>query len=121
MTMQNYMRNRLANLIYEAERKVDNEYPTIEMVADYLIANGVIVPPCKVGDTVYLVRCECTCNKAVCLENGGIGITRCETEPCDAHIQEVPFSLCLFNVLGKTVFLTKEQAEAKLKELNKND
>lgn len=25
----------------------------IGAIADYLIANGVIVPPCKVGDTVY--------------------------------------------------------------------
>ena len=26
-----------------------------EFVADYLLANGVIVPPCKVGDTVYVI------------------------------------------------------------------
>lgn len=25
-----------------------------EKVADYLLANGVIVPPCKVGDTVWI-------------------------------------------------------------------
>ena len=25
-------------------------------LADYLLLNGVIVPPCKVGDTVYYVR-----------------------------------------------------------------
>ena len=36
-------------------------YPKIgvdpaEVVADYLLANGVIVPPCKVGDTVYEVN-----------------------------------------------------------------
>ena len=24
-------------------------------LADYLIANGVIVPPCRVGDTVYVI------------------------------------------------------------------
>ena len=48
--MQNDMRNRLANLICEAEKKVNNEYPTIEEVADHLIANGVIVLPCKVRD-----------------------------------------------------------------------
>ena len=53
--MQNDMRNRLANLLYEAEGQVNNEYPTVEMVADYLIENDVIVPPCKVGDTVYCI------------------------------------------------------------------
>ena len=25
-------------------------------IADYILANGVIVPPCKVGDTVYYVN-----------------------------------------------------------------
>lgn len=83
------------------------------------LENGTLIElPCKVGDTVYLVRDKCTCNKAVCLENGGIGITRCKTEPCGAHIQEVPFSLYLFNALDKTVFLTKKEAEMKLRGLN---
>lgn len=27
----------------------------IEAIADYLIKNGVIVPPCKVGDTVWVI------------------------------------------------------------------
>lgn len=27
-----------------------------ERTADYLLANGVIVPPCKVGDTVYCIE-----------------------------------------------------------------
>lgn len=26
-----------------------------EIIADYLLVNGVIVPPCKVGDTVYYI------------------------------------------------------------------
>ena len=26
-----------------------------EKISDYLLANGVIVPPCKVGDTVYKI------------------------------------------------------------------
>ena len=29
-----------------------------EYIADYLLAHGVIVPPCKVGDTVYQVDAE---------------------------------------------------------------
>ena len=27
-----------------------------ETLADYLLANGVIVPPCKVGDTIYTIK-----------------------------------------------------------------
>lgn len=49
------MRDRLASLISEAEGLVNNDLPTVEQIADYLLANGVIVPPCKVGDTVYYI------------------------------------------------------------------
>lgn len=31
------------------------KYELLDMTADYLIANGVIVPPCKVGDTIYQI------------------------------------------------------------------
>lgn len=27
----------------------------IEDIADYLLSNGVIVPPCKIGDVVYII------------------------------------------------------------------
>lgn len=33
-----------------------------ESLADYLLANGVIVLPCKVGDTVYKIRKFCGIN-----------------------------------------------------------
>ena len=29
-----------------------------QSIADYLLANGVIVPPCKAGDTVYFFKAE---------------------------------------------------------------
>ncbi len=46
------MRDRLIELLDELlELGYSSPY-----VADYLIANGVIVPPCKVGDTVYFVH-----------------------------------------------------------------
>lgn len=31
-----------------------------EYIADYLLKNGVIVPPCKVGDVVYRLNVDCT-------------------------------------------------------------
>lgn len=33
--------------------------------ADYLLANGVVVPPCKVGDMVYVIK-YCRCNNPEC-------------------------------------------------------
>lgn len=37
------MRDRLIELLYEAEGTVNNDFPTVEQIADHLLANGVIV------------------------------------------------------------------------------
>lgn len=42
------MRDRLIELLMEAKREGSEPYQ-----ADYLLENGIIVPPVKVGDTVY--------------------------------------------------------------------
>lgn len=53
------MRDRLIELIKKAERKYlvngTNIPQMAEFAADYLLENGVIVPPCKVGQIVYFV------------------------------------------------------------------
>ena len=43
-------RGRLAELIDKSQYEYDGSKAWYEQVADYLLANGVIVPPCKVGD-----------------------------------------------------------------------
>ena len=48
------MRDRLIELMQEWGNKNTDSFP-FEQVADYLLENGVIVPPCKVGDKVYCV------------------------------------------------------------------
>lgn len=64
------MRDRLIELINDAEYEsykyelAQKFYPfgecksRSEFVADYLLASGVIVPPCKVGDTVYPLNAD---------------------------------------------------------------
>ena len=42
-------RDRLIELIHDSDYSLNSVG-----LADYLIANGVIVPPCKVGNTVYV-------------------------------------------------------------------
>lgn len=98
---------------------------TLGDIADHLLANGVIVPPCKVGDTVYRIvemgtgihykqvgRYEVGCTK-------GYKIVPCE-EKKKRFIRSVAvtqnnfFDIC--ENFGKTVFLTKEDAEKALKE-----
>ena len=89
--------------------------------ADRLLANGVIVPPCKVGDTVYIV--DGTTDGIV---EGNI--TNFEyniyTTPQEwiTVVGNYPFVGELREknridlLIGKTVFLTKEDAEKALKE-----
>ncbi len=48
------MRDRLIELLRVPIYPKEGADPA-EVVADYLLDNGVIVPPCKVGDTVYMV------------------------------------------------------------------
>ena len=78
-------------------------------VADELLANGVIVPPCKVGDTVYEYG----------YDDGGL-FYESLIEVVESKVEGV-FLFCtndFYNIddFGKTVFLTKEEAEQALKE-----
>ena len=47
-------RDRLVELLNADMRSFSRDYA--EEMADYLIANGVICPPCKPGDTIYFIR-----------------------------------------------------------------
>lgn len=90
-----------------------------EVIADYLIDNGVIVPPCKVGETVYKVHyplksiCEYTVKAIYFTEDK-------KYYPKPHIIVHHEFSrgrLRLnFTEIGKTVFLTREEAEKALAE-----
>ncbi len=55
------MRDRLIELIKQAKKQTKNANCDIErnmIFADHLLANGVIVPPCKVGDSVYFKHAD---------------------------------------------------------------
>ena len=89
----------------------------IEAITDYLLANGVIVPPCKVGDKVYKI----TRNKVKECEVTFIGLSA--DERC-SHFNFVEnyadgtfyksYSM-VFDVIGRSVFLTREDVERVLK------
>lgn len=91
---------------------------TLGEIADYLLANGVIVPPCKVGDKIYMLVTRKT--HSFVFEEGKkmLRVDNQHTFIKQTYLTRLNF----FKVLddfGKTVFLTKEQAEEKLKELGK--
>ena len=95
-------------------------------IVDEILANGVIVPPCKVGDTVYVIEknclacihytdggytdwCECT------LDDDNKLMFECDFDKeCIYSIIPKPFNYGMLESLGKTVFLAREEAESAL-------
>ena len=72
-------------------------------LADYLLANGMIAMPCKVGDVVY----------RVCKQKYPVDSYRMHWEE-DWVILTRPFDLSMIPEIGKTVFLTRKEAEQTL-------
>jgi hypothetical protein len=93
-------------------------------LADYLLANGVIVPPCKVGQKVY-TKGHGNAKQLKEWEVFGIW-NSLDPEYSYIHIcwhknnNNFGARQIGFDEIGKTVFLTKEEAEAKLKESKGN-
>ena len=104
---------------------VDPAYYGIEAahLADHLLAHGVIVLPCKVGDTVYVVWGKEVVEAVVTWIRPFVGekITEFRGDAvCTIHD---PFyndgrtmKQRLYIVFGKDAFATREEAEAALKE-----
>lgn len=84
-----------------------------EYVADYLLEDGVIVPPCKVGDKVYAISSvfdEST------LESKKVVKTRViDFISSPSFLIESRGLIMAERDFGKTVFLTREEAEQALK------
>lgn len=106
------MRDRLIELLSNSPM-LDTIDGNFGEAADYLLDNGVIVPPCKVGDSCY-------------------PLPRYKTLIVDRKISRITFSKrnviigyyendgqyrppLRTRVLGEDVFLTREEAEAALK------
>ena len=77
--------------------------------------------PCKVGDTVYTTSSYFDCDEdecvnidfCVCEEDGGT----CEHLAKKYFVKETNFQIQMLAVFGKTVFLTKAEAEEALKKM----
>lgn len=128
--MQNEMRDRLEQMVIDAEIKWQNSTRSFSQVcADHLIENGVIVPPCKVGDTVYIKNRPLIISFLHIEENNISFVIQFDCGNCDTcpfYEDDVSFEgehdcktmgYIEFTEedIGKTVFLTREEAEQKLK------
>lgn len=88
---------------------------TVADIADHLLANGVVIPPCKVGDTVYSIE--------PCLSKVFVGevyeIFLSKYGIVCRSTRKGYYSLAFHSdSVGKTVFFTREEAEKALKERN---
>jgi hypothetical protein len=154
MTMQNEMRYRLYELLGECEKKYSAYYGEFvnqlnkaetqadyeriyggvikkhDFFADHLIENGVIVPPCKVGDEIWVVETEdgeavdITCCMFLAKSKGCIIATLWINdydldETLEYHINETQDNQETGLVVypEEYCFATKDQAEQKLKEM----
>ena len=74
--------------------------------------------PCKIGDEVYEVHGKC--DRKNCVYNGYYGQWRCDyggKTNCNPFITVNKFCYSNIPMVGKTIFVTKEEAEARLAEL----
>ena len=114
-------REKLIELLMQGELEADkqgifncsrNKWKA-EIIADYLLENGVIVPPCKVGDMVYI------------FERGSYIIPICgQGKPhWEIKIEKCSFKYWLLDnhKFGVNMFFTREEAEKALKESERNE
>ena len=96
-----------------------------EKEADYFLEHGVIVLPCKVGDTVYVLTSDSITGfeksrvKRMLLKNLQDGMTIKIIIPCVCDDWGGAVREFYPEDFGKTVFLTREEAEKALKERKK--
>lgn len=104
-------RERLIELLKNVPRNTRAFY---DQFADYLLENGVIVLPVKVGDTVYILAGPNghKYEKDIC-EGFYIG----DDGDVQVRVRNMKGNHGTYGVIGKTVFLTKEEAEQALEDM----
>lgn len=106
--------NKLSKRVRELERQ-----NTLLKGYKWLEEQGrLLILPCAEGETVYAIyrRCEREGSKIRCLYSNENQSKGCPRE-CKLSVELLDFSIGMFSYMDKSIFLTREQAEAKLKEL----
>ena len=105
------MKEKLIELIQESVRCTRN---LAEVIADHLLENGVIVPPCKVGDDIYYIS---EYGKVCCSEKDVKGIiylggSDFEIMDMDRNIDKIGTRYC---------FLSRDEAEKALERMENHE
>ena len=110
-------RDRLIELVDKAKEEYAGDvtdHTETDYIVECLLNNGAILPPCKVGEKLYQIV--------------DMSHTACKSFVSDFPITVLPHQIYYLNLMGgisaipfenfgKTVFLTKEEAEEKLRKL----
>ena len=139
-------KERLTELIRNApkiefpfgSRAQGKTYQTAQNMADHLLANGVIVPPCKVGQTLYVLS---TCHDIVAFPENGVICPYenvCRIDDCTSFgdtLRPFPMTVEIISIgdhgiysiffeeskteylstdFGRDIFITHEEAEKAL-------
>lgn len=117
-------KQRLVELLQKASKHLGNKFISSdcdtrlsmldrvnELRADYLLANGVIVPPCEIGTPVYIVLEDYIDEQFVKYINIGEKGTEIVAMPKTRNKFGIGFSE---NMIGKKVFFSREEAEQAL-------
>ena len=111
-------KERLTNIIHNAQNKYLNLLKfESSILADHLIANGVIVPPCKVGDKVYIVKSRTSDDKNLyIIEDVVKRIVFDKSEDTGFIHSRIEFfnTSSVSDWLFQNIFLTPEEAEKAL-------
>ena len=120
------MEKRLVELLLKSdplhERDLDDDLADgeIEAIAAHLLAGGVVVPPCEVGDAVYRVSFVHKTVEMLKVEGFFRNVASWKVH-CTKFIpkwlgNQKEHIYIQFSAFGKTVFLTHKEAEAALAE-----
>lgn len=104
------------DIIVHSEMDIDNE--EINRIADYLLANGVVVPLCNVGDKLYNI---CTTPWLYGVIEYTVDAIQIHTYGGEIYYASTKVSKERFfkEDVGQTVFFKKEEAEKALEEMSK--
>ena len=121
------VREKLVKLLKTSPTR--NGYTDLGDIADHLIAHGVVVLPCKIGDKVYVNYIYgrnkiITDSQMVCSIKQTVGVNdESYWKVCVKQKKEkgyIVYHEYTEDDFGKTVFLSREEAEASLRKMKEH-
>ena len=104
------MKQRFMDLIWSVTTSADDSRTFEDVISEELVANGAVLPQAKIGGTVYILgggRVREEEVKKICIHSNGLSYAFNWRGMGYEWVSDTDF--------GKTVFLTREEAERALK------